>query len=333
MREAQADVSVIAGRIREEKKRDPSFTISAVPLLDQVVGNVRRSLLVLLGSVALVLLIACVNVANLLLARAGVRQREVAIRAALGAGWQRMVRQLLTESVLLGALGGAVGLAIAAASLVALRVINPGNIPRLAEITIDARVLVFAAAISILTGIIFGLAPAVRAVRVDLNSSLKSGGRSSSGGAGLNLNYDKLRGLMVVAELALYLMLLVERRPADSQLCPPSRRLARLQSRPRDFHALCRGRPQAQRGRSARAIRRRSFRARPQSARSDGGRRRHRAAFHEFRLAGAASRSKAISRHPINRKSRSISVSPPTIISAPCRFLFSTAAFFLPPIP
>ena len=209
MREAQADISVIAGRIREEKKRDPSFTISVVPLLDQVVGNVRRSLLVLLGSVALVLLIACVNVANLLLARAGVRQREVAIRAALGAGWQRMVRQLLTESVLLGALGGAAGLAIAAASLVALRVINPGNIPRLAEITIDARVLVFAAAISILTGVIFGLAPAVRAVRVDLNSSLKSGGRSSSGGAGLNLSYDKLRGLMVVAELALSLMLLV----------------------------------------------------------------------------------------------------------------------------
>ncbi len=209
MREAQADISVIAGRIREEKKRDPSFTISVVPLLDQVVGNVRRSLLVLLGAVALVLLIACANVANLLLARAGVRQREVAIRAALGAGWQRMVRQLLTESILLGCLGGAAGLAIAAAGLFAVRAINPGNIPRLAEISMDSRVLAFTAAVSILTGIIFGLAPAIRVVRVDLNSSLKSGGRSSGTAVGLNLSHDKLRGLMVTAEIALSLVLLV----------------------------------------------------------------------------------------------------------------------------
>ncbi len=209
MREARADISVIAGRIREEKKRDPSFTISVVPLLDQVVGNVRRSLLVLLGAVALVLLIACANVANLLLARAGVRQREVAIRAALGAGWQRMVRQLLTESMLLGCLGGAAGLAIAAAGLFAVRAINPGNIPRLAEISMDSRVLAFTAAVSILTGIIFGLAPAIRVVRVDLNSSLKSGGRSSGTAVGLNLSHDKLRGLMVTAEIALSLVLLV----------------------------------------------------------------------------------------------------------------------------
>jgi len=209
MREAQADISVIAGRIREEKKRDPSFTISVVPLLDQVVGNVRRSLLVLLGAVALVLLIACANVANLLLARAGVRQREVAIRAALGAGWQRMVRQLLTESILLGCLGGAAGLAIAAAGLFAVRAINPGNIPRLAEISMDSRVLAFTAAVSILTGIIFGLAPAIRVVRVDLNSSLKSGGRSSGTAVGLNLSHDKVGGLMVTAEIALSLVLLV----------------------------------------------------------------------------------------------------------------------------
>ena len=209
MREAQADVTLIAARIREEKHRDPTFTISVVPLLDQVVGSVRRSLLVLLGAVALVLLIACANVANLLLARAGVRQKEVAIRAALGAGWSRMVRQLLTESILLGVLGGAAGLAIAAASLAAVRAINPGDIPRLAEINIDVRVLAFTAAISILTGIIFGLAPALRITRVDLNSALKSGGRTSGGAGGLNLSHDKLRGLMVAAELALSLMLLV----------------------------------------------------------------------------------------------------------------------------
>ena len=209
MQEAQADISVIAGRIREERQRDPSFTISVVPLLVQVVGNVRRSLLVLLGAVALVLLIACANVANLLLARAGARQKEVAIRAALGAGWSRMVRQLLTESVLLGVLGGAGGILIAWAGLYAVRTINPGNIPRLAEISIDARVLAFTAAISILTGVIFGLVPALRIIRVDLNSSLKSGGRTSGTAAGLNLNHDKLRGLMVTAELALSLVLLV----------------------------------------------------------------------------------------------------------------------------
>ena len=209
MRAAQADISLIAARIREEKHRDPTFTISVVPLLDQVVGSVRDSLLVLLGAVALVLLIACANVANLLLARAGARQKEVAIRAALGAGWLRMVRQLLTESILLGVLGGAAGLAIAAASLFAVRTINPGDIPRLAEISIDIRVLAFTAAVSILTGIIFGLAPALRITRVDLNSALKSGGRSSGGAGGLNLSHDKLRGLMVSAELALSLMLLV----------------------------------------------------------------------------------------------------------------------------
>jgi predicted permease len=209
MRAAQADISLIAARIREEKHRDPTFTISVVPLLDQVVGSVRRSLLVLLGAVALVLLISCANVANLLLARAGARQKEVAIRAALGAGWLRMVRQLLTESILLGVLGGAAGLAIAAASLFAVRTINPGDIPRLAEISIDLRVLAFTAPVSILTGIIFGLAPALRITRVDLNSALKSGGRSSGGAGGLNLSHDKLRGLMVAAELALSLMLLV----------------------------------------------------------------------------------------------------------------------------
>src|SRR5947209_16178439 len=131
MSQAQADVSVIASRIREKDKRDQTFTISVVPVLEQVVGNVRRAVLVLLGSVALVLLIACANVANLLLSRAAGRQKEVAIRTALGAGWQRLVRQLLTESVLLGLMGGAAGLLIARWSLYVVRTVNPGNIPRL----------------------------------------------------------------------------------------------------------------------------------------------------------------------------------------------------------
>src|SRR2546426_3890082 len=143
MSQAQVDIKVIADRIREKDKRDRTFTISVVPLLEQVVGDVRRALLVLLGSVALVLLIACANVANLLLSRAADRQKEVAIRTALGAGWQRLVRQWLTESVLLGVMGGAAGLLIARWSLYLVRTVNPGNIPRLEAIGIDGRVLAF----------------------------------------------------------------------------------------------------------------------------------------------------------------------------------------------
>ena len=207
--QAQADISVIAADIRTKDKRDRTFTISVVPLLEQVVGNVRRAVLVLLGSVALVLLIACANVANLLLTRASGRQREVAIRTALGAGWQRLVRQLLTESVLLGLMGGAVGLLIARASLYVVRTVNPGNIPRLDVIGIDGPVLAFTFAVSILTGIVFGLAPAWRAARVDLNTSLKAGGRHTQGDGGFNTSRRRLRSLLVVAEVALSLMLLV----------------------------------------------------------------------------------------------------------------------------
>jgi predicted permease len=209
MSQAQADIGVIANRIREKDKRDKTFTISVVPLLDQVVGNVRRAVLVLLGSVALVLLIACANVANLLLARSTGRQKEVAIRTALGAGWQRLVRQLLTESVLLGLIGGAVGLLIAKWSLYVVRTINPGNIPRLELIGIDSRVLAFTFGVSILTGIVFGLAPALRGAKVDLNSALKSGGRSTQGDGGFRTSRHRLRSLLVVAELAFSLMLLI----------------------------------------------------------------------------------------------------------------------------
>jgi predicted permease len=209
MSQAQADIGVIAGRIREKDKRDKTFTISVVPLLDQVVGNVRRAVLVLLGSVALVLLIACSNVANLLLARATGRQKEVAIRTALGAGWQRLVRQLLTESVLLGVIGGAAGLLIAKWSLYVVRTINPGNIPRLDVIGIDGSVLAFTFGVSILTGIVFGLAPALRAAKVDLNSALKSGGRGTQGDGGFSASRHRLRSLLVVSEMAFSLMLLI----------------------------------------------------------------------------------------------------------------------------
>ena len=209
VRQAQADIDIIAARIREKDKRGRTFGMHVTGLLDQVVGDVRRALLVLLGSVALVLLSACANVANILLTRAAAREKEVAIRTALGAGWQRLVRQLLTESVLLAVLGGAAGLLIAKWSLYIVRAINPGNIPRLDEIGINSGVLVFTFGVSLVTGILFGLAPVWRAIKVDLNTSLKSGGRSSQSDGGLGVGRHRLRGLLVVCELALSLMLLI----------------------------------------------------------------------------------------------------------------------------
>jgi predicted permease len=209
MAQAQEDVSAIAARIREKDNRDRTFTISVVPLLDQVVGNVRLAVLVLLGSVALVLLIACANVANLLLTRATGRQKEIAVRTALGANWRRLVRQLLTESLLLGLLGGAAGLVVARAALQIVQSLNPGNIPRLDAIALDGPVLAFTFAVSVLTGIVFGLAPALRAARVDLNNSLKSGGRNTQGEGGFGSSRRRLRSLLVVSEVAISLMLLV----------------------------------------------------------------------------------------------------------------------------
>lgn len=209
IRQAQADVDIIAARIREKDKRDASFGMHIVGLQEQVVGDVRRALLVLLGSVSLVLLIACANVANLLLARAAGRQKEVAIRTALGAGWQQITRQLLTESILLSILGGAAGLLVAQLSLYVVRTINPGNIPRLEDIGINGSVLAFTFALSFVTGILFGLAPVWRAVKVDLNNSLKAGGRSGQSEGGLYVKRHRLRGLLVTSELALSLMLLI----------------------------------------------------------------------------------------------------------------------------
>jgi predicted permease len=207
--QADDDVAAIASRIREKDKRDRTFTIDVVSLVESIVGNVRLAILVLLGSVTLVLLIACANVANLLLTRASGRQKEVAVRTALGASWHRIVRQLLTESVLLGMLGGAAGLLIAYGALQVVRTTNPGNIPRLEAIALDGTVLAFTLAVSIVTGILFGLAPAVRAVRLDLSASMKSGGRSSQGDGGLGSSRRRLRSVLVVAEVALSLMLLI----------------------------------------------------------------------------------------------------------------------------
>ena len=206
--QAQAELdSVTRGLEQQYPDRYPAsrrFSFSVRPLLEQVVGDIRPALLVLLGAVGCVLLIACANVANLLLARAAAREKEIAIRTALGAGRWRVVRQLLTESLLLAFLGGGLGLLIAVWGLDGLRWLNSGNIPRLQNIGIDGRVLVFTFAVVLLTGLLFGLAPALRSSQVNLSETLKEGGRSVAGSG-----HHLLRSLLVITEMALSLVLLI----------------------------------------------------------------------------------------------------------------------------
>ena len=182
---------------------------SAQLLRDQIVSDVRTSLLVLLAAVSFVLLIACANVANLLLVRATARRREIAVRAAIGAGRGRIIRQLLTESVMLSVAGGIIGLVIGLAGVRALLAMNPGNIPRIGEngsaVTLDWHVLLFTAVISLLVGVVFGLIPALDASRADLSLTLKE----SSGRSGTGFRQNKARSLLVIVEMALALILLI----------------------------------------------------------------------------------------------------------------------------
>ncbi|MEY2573433.1 MAG: hypothetical protein QOJ87_1646 [Verrucomicrobiota bacterium] len=204
--QANAELRTIAGVLEKKyPETNTKFGAALQPLRDEIVGDVRTALYVLFGAVACLLLIANANVANLMLARASVRGKEIALRSALGASRLRIIRQLLTESVLLAAIGGVFGLLLAQWGTEALIAAVPQNIPRVGEIKLDGAVLAFTLVLSLATGIVFGLVPAWQASHVDLNTALKSGTRGAGGSEGKH----RMRNVLVMTEVALALILLI----------------------------------------------------------------------------------------------------------------------------
>jgi len=202
--EARAEIATIAARL-EQKFPGTNRDIVVTPLKQNVVGQVQAPLLLLLGAVGFVLLIACANVAHMLLARSATRQKEIAVRTALGAPRMRVIRQFLTENLLLAAMGASAGALLAVWGTRALVALSPAFLPRVDTIRMDARVVLFLIAVTVLTGLVFGLAPAMHASAVNLTDTLKDGGRGGSDGHGRN----RLRSFLVASEFALALILLI----------------------------------------------------------------------------------------------------------------------------
>ena len=211
--QAQAEMDTITARLRHDYPQtyppNGGLTFGILPLLEQVVGDARPTLFVLLGAVGFVLVIACANVANLLLARAVARQKEIAIRTALGASRLRIVRQVLTESMLLSLSGGACGVLLAFWSLHWIHVLGPKSVPRINDIGIDRVALVFTFVLSVFSGAVFGLVPALRVSRFDLHATLKDSNRGTAGASAVWGRGHNMRRMLVISELALCVMLLI----------------------------------------------------------------------------------------------------------------------------